>query len=281
MPLLARLAHAGYYEDRVWGEHYGDEALDALEDSRVSARRGTFAASLGRWLGWGSSGILVALVRFRLAPARERRYSFGEMLGPALRGGDDPSPAPRPLSLRPRAGDARRRGPVALLGPSGAPHAGRHLRVLPRHARDRRATTGDGVCDVRYAARERSRIPLLSDPSRRTRASFTSRARTSPGARSRVFREDGRGALESADALDASGLKLYAMIASQLRFLYFTLNAENSRRRRRTASRSSCTPRTWAPPGRSRRGKPPRSSRCIRTSRTSSPSPGRATGSRC
>src|SRR5262249_32368766 len=31
---------------------------------------------------------------------------------------------------------------------------------------------------------------------------------------------DGQAALESADALDATGLKLYAMIASQLRFLY-------------------------------------------------------------
>src|SRR5262249_458138 len=32
MPLLAALAQAGYYEDRVWGERYGDEALDVLED---------------------------------------------------------------------------------------------------------------------------------------------------------------------------------------------------------------------------------------------------------
>jgi hypothetical protein len=33
-------------------------------------------------------------------------------------------------------------------------------------------------------------------------------------------------ALESADALDATGLKLYAMIASQLRFLYYTMRGE-------------------------------------------------------
>ena len=26
------LAQAGYYEDRKWGERYGDEALDMLED---------------------------------------------------------------------------------------------------------------------------------------------------------------------------------------------------------------------------------------------------------
>ena len=33
LPLLAALAQAGYYEDRRWGELYGDEALDVLEDS--------------------------------------------------------------------------------------------------------------------------------------------------------------------------------------------------------------------------------------------------------
>ena len=35
-----------------------------------------------------------------------------------------------------------------------------------------------------------------------------------------TFREDGRRALESADALDALDMKFYAMIASQIRFLY-------------------------------------------------------------
>src|SRR5262249_41040950 len=35
-----------------------------------------------------------------------------------------------------------------------------------------------------------------------------------------IFRADGRGVLASADALEATGLRLYAMIASQLRFLY-------------------------------------------------------------
>jgi hypothetical protein len=41
-----------------------------------------------------------------------------------------------------------------------------------------------------------------------------------------VYREDGRAALQSADALDASGLKLYAMIASHLRFLYYANRGE-------------------------------------------------------
>jgi hypothetical protein len=41
-----------------------------------------------------------------------------------------------------------------------------------------------------------------------------------------IFRADGHAALESADAMDASGLKLYAMIASAIRFLYFTNRGE-------------------------------------------------------
>jgi tetratricopeptide (TPR) repeat protein len=41
-----------------------------------------------------------------------------------------------------------------------------------------------------------------------------------------TFRDDGRAALDSADALDASGLKLYAMIASALRYLYYVNRGE-------------------------------------------------------
>ena len=41
-----------------------------------------------------------------------------------------------------------------------------------------------------------------------------------------ILRADGRGALESADALDRMGLKLYSMIASQLRCLYYTMRGD-------------------------------------------------------
>jgi tetratricopeptide (TPR) repeat protein len=44
-----------------------------------------------------------------------------------------------------------------------------------------------------------------------------------------IMQADGRAALESADALDASGFKLYAMIASQLRFLYYMNRGEFSK----------------------------------------------------
>ena len=44
-----------------------------------------------------------------------------------------------------------------------------------------------------------------------------------------VMPSDGRAALESADALDAAGLKLYAMIASQIRFLYYMNRGELSK----------------------------------------------------
>jgi hypothetical protein len=41
-----------------------------------------------------------------------------------------------------------------------------------------------------------------------------------------IFRADGRGALESADALDRVGLKLYSMMASQLRSIYFMMRGD-------------------------------------------------------
>jgi acyl-CoA synthetase (AMP-forming)/AMP-acid ligase II/acyl carrier protein len=44
MPLLAALAQAGYYEDRCWGEWYGDEALDVLEQASELAARSIPAA---------------------------------------------------------------------------------------------------------------------------------------------------------------------------------------------------------------------------------------------
>jgi hypothetical protein len=38
-----------------------------------------------------------------------------------------------------------------------------------------------------------------------------------------MFREDASVALESADALEASGMRLYTMIGAQLRFFYYAI----------------------------------------------------------
>ncbi len=79
VPLLSALAHAGYYEDRIWGERYGDEALDACEDLSGVRTARTLRPFLGRWLAM-VIGITLAFLRFRLAPRRERMSSFFEML---------------------------------------------------------------------------------------------------------------------------------------------------------------------------------------------------------
>src|SRR5262249_6864744 len=73
------LAYAGYYENRVWGEMYGDEALDALEDISGLRMARTSRRFLGGFLGL-VFGLFLAFVRFYLKPQRERNYSFAEML---------------------------------------------------------------------------------------------------------------------------------------------------------------------------------------------------------
>ena len=79
MPLLAALAQAGYCEDRSWGEDYGDEALDVLEDLSGLRTARRVRRFLGRWLGL-IVGVLVAFVRFKLTPKQERKYAFDKIL---------------------------------------------------------------------------------------------------------------------------------------------------------------------------------------------------------
>src|SRR5262249_5529040 len=79
LPLLAGLAQAGYYEQRTFGEKYGDEALTVLEDlsGMQTARR------LRRFCGRLASlvvGIAVAVVRFAITPKRERYYPCSEVV---------------------------------------------------------------------------------------------------------------------------------------------------------------------------------------------------------
>ena len=79
LPLLAALAQAGYYEDRCWGEWYGDEALDVLDDLSGLRTARRLRRFVGRWLSL-VIGILFAVVRFRMTPRCERKYSFGKIL---------------------------------------------------------------------------------------------------------------------------------------------------------------------------------------------------------
>lgn len=223
MPLLAALAQAGYYEERSWGELYGDEALDVLEDIsglRTARRLRPFC---GRWISL-LFGIFFAVVRFALTPRAERKYSFAQVLVQLMSVVTTLSGAAS-LSL-----DSDRAERVAdtlepfsvlpeKLTPVGIYQFCRGLGEIGRDNEPVAYETFDRLLsrfqDPRY-------YPTLPADARRLYVAAAHFARASFA----IFRADGRGALESADALDRMGLKLYAMIASQLRFLYYMNRGE-------------------------------------------------------
>jgi hypothetical protein len=223
VPLLAALAHAGYYEDRYWGDQYGDEALDATEDLTGLRTARVVARFFGRFIGL-VAGVLFAYVRFLVTPKRERGYGFRELFI-QLFGAVTAITGTAALSL-----DVERAARVANVLEI--------FSVLPRSF----ASTGIYVfcAGLREFGREQQASAFrtfdalqkrLEDPRQYrallgdTRILYVTGVLFARGAFA-VYREDGKSALESADALDASGLKLYAMIASQLRFLYYANRGE-------------------------------------------------------
>jgi tetratricopeptide (TPR) repeat protein len=223
MPLLAALAQAGFYEDRHWGERYGAQALYVLED--LSGLR--TARWLRRFVGGHLGlvfGILAAFIRFQLTPRTERKYSFDKILiqlftaattltGAAALSLDAERAACVASVLEPFAVLPEKLTPVGIY---------QYCRALEYIAREREAEAYDTFdllirrfADPRY-------YPTLPDEARRL---YFAGAHFARGAMA-IFRADGRGALESADVLDTVGLRLYTMIASQLRWLYYTLRGE-------------------------------------------------------
>ncbi len=217
MPLVAALAYAGYYEEREWGDRYGDEALDLLDDlSGLRAAR-RISRFTGRAIGLGL-GLLTGLVRFAFVPRRERRYSFFDVLICLF------------SAVTTMTGTAcllldvvRAKGLAEMLAPFAWMPRWSTSRVIVELNRalvniglEREAETHDAF-DALIARLENPRLYALMPPD--GRALCLAGAHYARGAMA-VFRADGRTALESADALDKSGFKLYAMIASQIRFLY-------------------------------------------------------------
>lgn len=225
-PLLAALAHAGYYEDRQWGELYGDEALDALEE--MSGLRA--ARRLRRFLGRPLAlivGVVLAFVRFHLAPKRERGYPFRDVFVQlfgavtALTGSAaillDVERAARVADvLEPFAFLPERLTPVGIY---------RFCLSLQEIGREHQAAAYDTFDTLIARFEDKRYYRSLPDDAR---VLYSTAAHFSRGAFA-VFRADGRGALASAAALDACGLKLYQMIASQIRFLYYTNRGEVTR----------------------------------------------------
>jgi hypothetical protein len=223
MPLLAALALVGYYEDRVWGERYGDEALDACEDLSGLRLARSLRRVLGRWLGM-TLGIFIAFLRFQFTPRRERNYPFYEMLvqlfgvvttltGTAALSLDVERAAKVTRSLELFSTLPRRLSPTGIYEFCvGLREIGREHQVQVYESFDALRRRFE---DPRYyPTLPADARPLYVTGSHFVRGAFA------------VLREDGRAALESADVLEASGLKLYAMIASQLRFLYYAHRGE-------------------------------------------------------
>jgi hypothetical protein len=217
MPLLAALAQAGYYEERSWGERYGDAALDALEDisGLRSARR--LRRFFGRKLGL-VFGILFAVVRFQFLPKSERRYSFATVLI-HLFGAVTTLAATAALSL-----DAERAAKVAdVLEPFSVLPARltpvgiyEFCKGLGEIGRDNEAAAYETFEKLLQRFEDPRYYPTLPADARKIYVAAAHFARSSFA----VFRARAEAALESADALERTGFRLYGMIASQVRFLY-------------------------------------------------------------
>lgn len=216
VPLLGPLSYAGYFESYDLGARYGDEAMDALLQvtGMNLAKRLRF---LGRLLALGI-GLLVALISFYLYPKRKRRFSFYELLvhlcGTAMSEtihailALDADRAERAAAMiEPFAVLPRFMGPVGIYEFCVAiQEVGREHQAQAYERFDRLAARFDNPRWYREIPDD-TRIMCITG-CHFGRGVFA------------IFRDDGRAALESADILDASGLKLYAMIASQLRQLY-------------------------------------------------------------
>jgi hypothetical protein len=223
MPLLSALAHAGYYEDRIWGERYGDEALDACEDLsgvRTARRMRRF---LGRWLAL-VVGIVTALIRFHLTPKRERGYPFSELLV-QLFGVVTALSGAAALSL-----DVERAASIAdvieifSIVPERVAAAGIFAFCvgLREIGREEQGKVFELFDTLRLRFDDPKYYRELPDDARILYVGGALFARGAFG----VMREDSRAALESADALEACGLKMYAMIASQIRYLCYANRGE-------------------------------------------------------
>jgi tRNA A-37 threonylcarbamoyl transferase component Bud32 len=226
MPLLAGLAQAGFYEDRSWADRYGDEALDVVEDLSGVGTARRLRRFCGGWLAL-VLGILVAFVRFHLVPRRERKYSFGTVMvhlfssvtslaGVASLSFDVERTEQVASVLEPFAVLPKRLTPVGIY---------QFCRGLREIGRENQAVAYETFDTLLARFQDPRYYPTLPSDARKFYVAGAHFVRGSFG----IFRADGRGALESAEALDRTGLKIYAMIASQLRWLYYTLRGEFSR----------------------------------------------------
>jgi hypothetical protein len=223
LPLLAALAQAGYYEDRSWGERYGDEALYVGEELCGLRTARDLRRLCGRWIAL-FVGIVAAWVRFHLARRGDRPFGFAVLMkhlfatvttltGTAALSFDGDRAERIGRVLEPFSVLPSRLTPVGIY---------EFCRAMPEIDRENQAVSYDAFDRLLARFQDSRYYPTLPNEARRFYVAGAHFVRASLG----LFRIDGRGALESADALERTGFRLYALIASQLRFLYFTARGE-------------------------------------------------------
>ena len=223
MPLLAALAQSGYYEAREFGELYGDEALDVLEELSGLAAARRLRRFVGNLLGL-SIGILTAYIRFLMTPRKQRPYTFREIFlqlfsvvttlaGTAALSLDSDRASRIAEVLEPFAFMPQRLTPVGIY---------QFCTSLKEIARENEVTAYATFEQMLQRFANPRFYPSLPVEARTLYIAAAHFARGSFA----LFRAHGEPTLESARALDATGLKLYAMIASQLRFLYYAARGE-------------------------------------------------------
>jgi hypothetical protein len=223
IPFLSVLLTSGYYEDHRLAVRYGDRALDALE--HVSGLG--LARRLARFTGKKLAlivAVLLAALRFYLVPRRERVYAFREVLVQLF------AAASNAMALAVLTLDGARADRVAALlepfsalpdrlTPAGIYQFVHALRFITREEQAQAQAAYDELIERfsdpgYYPTLPNDARPLYVNGCRFASASFA------------VFRNDGRGALAHAQALDSSDLRMYRMIGAQMRYLYHAYRGE-------------------------------------------------------
>jgi len=214
LPLLTGLAYAAYYEDRRWGDLYGEQALTALErfcGLRTARRIGRFTGpSLGLFLG-----VLVAFVRWHWARDRRPCQTFGSCFTGLMSAVTTLSGAAA-LSLD---FDRVRRiaevlAPFSFLPEKAAPvGVHRFCVALSELGREEPSRATASLVALLECFQSPDYYPTLPPDVRKL---FVAGLNFAVGVFA-AFADDAGPFARAADALDGSGLKLYAMIASQLR----------------------------------------------------------------
>jgi hypothetical protein len=163
-------------------------------------------------------GVYGGLFRYWITPRRERPYSFVELIACLMSTATTLAGAAA-LSLDPeraeRVADALE--PFSVL-PERLTPVGvyQFCRALQEIGRENEAAVFERFDLLRRRFEDPRYYPTLPADARVLYSAAAHFSQATMG----VFRADGRGVLECANALDRTGLRLYTMIASQLRFLF-------------------------------------------------------------